>query len=75
MVQEVYQEILLNLPWVFENVVLADEPFTIALRILEMRVLFNGNLCGKLVSLLDSSTAFDERFKVTWAVFFIPDLN
>ena len=32
-------------------------------------------LCGKLVSSLQSPTTFDERFKVTSVPFFIPDFS
>ena len=60
---------------VFENVILADEAFAKALQIFETCVSVNNNLCGKLVSSLDSQTAFDERFKFTWVPFFIPDFN
>ena len=35
----------------------------------------NNNLCGKLVSLLESRIAFDERFKDTSGPFFIPNFN
>ena len=38
---------------VFENFILADKPFTKALGIFETCVLFNNNLCGKLVSSLE----------------------
>ena len=38
-------------------------------------MLVNHTLRGKLVSSLDSPTAFDERFKVTSVPFFIPDFN
>ena len=42
-----------------------DESFAKALRIFETCVLVNNNLCGKLVSSLESTTTFDEGFKVT----------
>ena len=51
--------------WVFENVILADEPFAKGLRIFETCVSANNNLCGKLVSSLKFLIKFDERFKVT----------
>ena len=35
--------------WVFENFILADEPFAKALQIFETCVSVNNNLCGKLV--------------------------
>ena len=35
----------------------------------------NNNLCGKLISTLESSITFDERFKVTSVPFFIPDFK
>ena len=44
-----------------------------ALRSLKTCALVNNNLCGKLVSPLESPTAFDKRFKVTAVPFFIPD--
>ena len=50
--------------WVFEHFKLADEPLAKALRISETCVLVNYNLCGKLVSSLEFSIKFDERFKV-----------
>ena len=36
--------------WVFDNFILADDPFAKALRSLETCVLANNNLCGKLSS-------------------------
>ena len=65
MVQDVHQEILLTKPSLYENFILADEPFAKALQILEICVSVNNNLCGKFVSTLDSPTTFDERFEVT----------
>ena len=61
--------------WVFENFILADEPFAKALRIFEICVLVNNNLWGKLFSSLESPTIFDERFKVTSVPFFIAYFN
>ena len=51
--------------WVFDNVILADEPFAKALRRLETCVPVNNTLCGKLVSSLGSPVRFSDRFKVT----------
>ena len=59
----------------FDNFVFADEPFAKALPSLETCVLANDNLGGKLFSLLESPTTFDEIFKVTLVSFFIPDFN
>ena len=42
--------------------ILADESFAKALRSLETCVSVNNNLCGKLVSPLESPITFDERF-------------
>ena len=39
--------------WVFENFILADEPFVKALRIFETCISINNNLCAKLVATLD----------------------
>ena len=55
-------------------VLLADEPFAKALQILETCVLVD-ILCGKLVSLSQSTTTFDGRFKVTSVPAFIPDMD
>ena len=44
---------------------LADETIVKGLRIFETWVLVNNNLCEKLVSSLELSMKFDERFKVT----------
>ena len=51
--------------WVFDNFILADEPFAKALGNLETCVLVNNNLYRKLVSSLESPTTSDESFKVT----------
>ena len=61
--------------WVFDNFILADEPFAKALRSLETCVLTNNNLSGKLFSSLESTTAFDESFKHASRPYFIPDFN
>ena len=61
--------------WVFDNLILADEFFAKALGSLETCVLVNSNLCGKLFPSLESPTMFDQSFKVTSVLFFIPDFN
>ena len=40
-----------------------------------MRVSVDNNLCGKLVSSLELSITFDERFEVTSVPIFIVDFN
>ena len=58
------------------NFMLADQPFAKALQILKTLVLVKNNLCGKLVSSLESPTTFVERrFKMERVSFFIPDFN
>ena len=49
---------------VFENFILADEPFPKALQIFETCVLVNNNLCRKLFSSLESPRTFNERLKL-----------
>ena len=61
--------------WVFDYFILAEELFAKALRNLEIYVLVINNLSGKLFSLLESPTTFDESFKVTSEPFLIPDFN
>ena len=61
--------------WVFDNFVLADKPFAKALRSFETCVFANRNLCQQLFSSLESPTTFDESFKVTLVMFFIPDFT
>ena len=61
--------------WVFDNFSLNDELFAKALQSLETCVSVNKNLCGKLVSWLESPITFDERFKVTSVPFFILDFD
>ena len=61
--------------WVFDNFILADWLFAKALRSFEIYVLVNNNLCKKLSSSLESSTTFDESFKVTSVPFLILDFN
>ena len=60
---------------VFENFILADEPFAKALQIFETCVSVNNILCRKLVSSSEFLTKFDERFRVTSVPFFISDFN
>ena len=54
---------------------LAHEPFSKALQLFETCVSVNNSFDGKLVSSLEFSIKFDERFKVTSAPFFIHDFN
>ena len=61
--------------WVFDNFALAEELFAKVLRSFENYVLVNNNLWGKLFSLLESPTTFDEILKVTSVPFFIPDFK
>ena len=62
--------------WVFENFIFFDEAFAKALRILETYVSVNNNLYRKLASSLEfENSNFDEWFKVTSVLFFIPDFN
>ena len=46
--------------WVFDNFILADDPFAKDLRSFETCVLVNNSLCGKLFSSLESPTTIDE---------------
>ena len=55
----------------YDNRILADELFAKALQSLEILVLVRNNLCRKLVSSLELSIKFDERFKVISIPFFI----
>ena len=49
--------------WVFDNFILTDEPFAKALRSLEASVLVNNNnVCGKLVSSLESPMVIQYHF-------------
>ena len=59
----------------FDYITLADEPFAKPLQSFETCVSVNNNVCGKLVSSLESPTTFDERFKVTSVPFCIHDFN
>ena len=60
--------------WVFENFILADEPFAKVLGILETCVSVYNNLFGKFVVSLESQILLHERFKATWVPFFIREL-
>ena len=60
---------------IFDNFILADESIAKVLQSLEIWVLVNNNLRGKLFSSLESPTTFDEIFKGTSVQFFIPDFN
>ena len=57
--------------WIFDHFILADELFVKLLRILETCVSVNDNLCGKLVSPLESPITFNERFQGTSVLFFV----
>ena len=46
--------------WIFDNFILADEPFAKALWSLRTCVLVDNNLCWKLFSSLDSPTTFED---------------
>ena len=59
--------------WYFDNFILAEELFAKDLQSFKTCVLVNNNLCRKLFSSLESPTIFDEIFKVTTVLFFIPD--
>ena len=61
--------------WVFDNFTSADKLFLKALQSLEACVSVYNNSCWKLISSIESPTTFDERFKVTSALFFIPEFN
>ena len=61
--------------YVFENFMLADEPFAKILQSLETCVSVNNNLCRKLVSSWKLPTTTGEWFKVTSVSFFILDFN
>ena len=60
---------------VFENFILADEPFAKALQIFETCVSVNNILCRKLFSSSEFPIKFDERIRVTSVTFFISDFN
>ena len=60
---------------VFENFILADEPFVKALQIFEICVSVNNNFCGKLVSSLEFPNKYYGRFKSYFISFFIAYFN
>ena len=56
--------------WVFDNFILADELFTKALRKFKTCALVNNNLCGKLVSLLESPTNLMKDLRYFSTIFY-----
>ena len=60
---------------IFDNFIIAYEPFVKALQSFENCVLVNNSLCEKLFSSLEFPIKFYERFKVTPVPFFISDFN
>ena len=58
--------------WVF---IFSDGRLAKDLRSFETWVLINNNLCGKVLSSLESPTTFDESFKVTSVPYFIRDFD
>ena len=61
--------------WASDKLIFVDELFTKPLRSLQTCVLFNSNLRGKFLSLLESLTTFAEILEVTSVPFFIPNSN
>ena len=64
--------------WVFDNFILAEELFAKALESLELQrtcILVNNNLWGKSLSSLESPTTFNEIFKLTSVLLFVPSFN
>ena len=61
--------------WVFDNFILADEPFAKTLQSFQRFVLVNSNLWGKLFSSSESPIIIDEILKVISVPFFIYDFN
>ena len=61
--------------WVFDKFISAEGLLAKALRSLETCVLVNNKLCRKVFSSLESPTTFDEIFKVTLVLTFIPDFK
>ena len=61
--------------WVFDNFISANELLENVLGNLETYLLIKNDLCGNLISSLELPITFDERFKVTLVLFFIPDFN
>ena len=57
----------------YDNFILADDLFAKALRSLETCLLVDNNLCGKLISSLESLITFESDF--TTLSFLIPDFN
>ena len=56
--------------WVFNNFILSDELFAKVLQSPETCLSLSNNLCGKLVSSLESPVTSDGRFRVTWVPLF-----
>ena len=56
--------------WVFGYFMLADQLYAEAFWSLETCLSVNNNLCGKLVSSLESPITLNERFKVTSVLFY-----
>ena len=61
--------------WVFDNLILADESFEKALRILEICLSVNNSSCGKLASSLESPIILGDNLNTTSFSFFIADFN
>ena len=51
--------------WVFDNFILAEEPFAKVLQSFRTCILLNSSLCGKLVSWLESPTTVDISYSST----------
>ena len=76
MLQEVYLKILLIvLFYTTDELISANELLENVLGNLETYLLIKNDLCGNLISSLELPITFDERFKVTLVLFFIPDFN
>ena len=61
--------------WFFDNSILAAKLSGKALWRIATCLSVSNNLCGKLVSSLESTIIFDERFKVSSVPFFGPDFK
>ena len=61
--------------WVFDNFILAYEPFAKALWISKTCELGNNNCCEKLFCWLESPSKTDDGFKVSSISIFIPAFN
>ena len=62
--------------WVFDYFILANELFPNVLqRIKTFELVNNDNLCGRLLSSLESLITFDERFNVTSVPVSFPDFD